>query len=150
MNDDESYEDYSEETPTDKLDEIHSTLQEISQILPHLKTNVDVWGPVWAFIIFWLLSSWAGSKLDRWTDRVWYSSASNVNWQNIDVQKRPHTCDFFQAPIGGKGCHYKKANYSFTDADRRKLLEDATTQEERTRINNIPNSVTVYWEKKED
>ncbi|HKV95319.1 MAG TPA: hypothetical protein VJW20_22430 [Candidatus Angelobacter sp.] len=131
-----------------ELQEIHSTLNEIKKILPSLRPD---WSWAWIIVVFWFFfSGWPGSRLDRWTDRVWYSFKNNAKWENTDIQKRPSDCDLLHAPIGSKGCYYKKKNSSFTDSDRSKLLETATTPEDRTRINNIPNSVTVYWEKTAD
>jgi len=55
-----------------------------------------------------MLSSWPGSKLDRWTDKVWYSVRYDADFKNVCVDKRPMDCDFFHAPLGNKGCEYKK------------------------------------------
>lgn len=130
------------------LDDIHSTLEEIQNELSRRKSGVSEW--MWIILLFFFLPNWAGSRLDRWTDWVWYSAIHSADWKYVNIQKRPSDCDFFHAPIGDKGCHYKKSNYSFDNDDRSKLLNAATTEEERTRLKNIPNSVTVYWEKNPD
>jgi hypothetical protein len=130
------------------LDDIHSTLEEIRDELSHRKSGATDW--IWIILVVFFFSGWAGSRLDRWTDRVWYSLKYDAKWENTDIQKRPLNCDFLHSPVGGKGCSYKKKTSVFGDAERRTLLAEATIQEDRTRINNLPNSVTVYWEKKEE
>jgi hypothetical protein len=127
-----------------KLEQIQSTLNDIKDILPTLRFD---WA--WLYILagIWILSGWSGSKLDRWTDRVWYSMVHGANWNNVDIQKRPLDCDFSHSPLGDKGCHYKKSNFSFDDDDRRRLLQQASTDEDRSRLKNTPNSATVYWVK---
>ncbi len=155
MSDD--YADYEDSPPSheermlDELRNIHATLEEIKENIPTLGSKGDFGGWILGFVIVWLFWSWSGSKLDRWTDRVWYSSKYGATWKNVDVQKRPFDCDFFHAPIGDKGCHYKKNTDFFDNEKRKKLLEQTTlTDEERQEIKNTPNSVTVYWEKKPD
>jgi hypothetical protein len=139
-----------EDESVSELQNIHATLERILERIPSTRpySNSSEWP--WLIVIIFLFSLWSGSKLDRWTDRAWYSITADASWQNVDIQKRPSDCDFMHAPIGGKSCHYKKGNYTFTNDDRRKLLQQATTQEERTRITNLPNSATVFWERKSE
>jgi hypothetical protein len=133
------------------LDDIHNTLVQIKAILPTLRHPIDFNSWFWILVGFYFLLSWPGSKLDRWTDRFWYSSRYGAAWKNVDVQKRPFDCDFLHAPIGDKACHYKKNTDFFDDDKRRKLLQQTTlSEEERKEITNMPNAVTVYWEKKPD
>jgi hypothetical protein len=145
--------DYMEESldsTQDKLDEIHSTLAEIRDSLPSLKPASEFWTFLWAFIVFWLLSNWDGSSIDRWTDKAWHSVWNNANFSDITVNKRPKDCDFTHAPIGDKGCSYEKKAEVFGEAQRKQLLQNATTAGERYEIQNRPNSVLIYWEKKEE
>lgn len=37
-----------------------------------------------------------------------YASQYNTPTNNVTVDKKPQNCDFFYAPIGKKGCSYKK------------------------------------------
>jgi|ERR1051326_2529398 hypothetical protein len=147
---DENYDVYTGpvESTNAKLDEINATLQGIRRDLPSLKT--DLWMVFWVFLVFMFFTDWEGSKLDRWTDRVWYSMHYDAKWENVDINKRPLNCDFMHAPLGSKGCHYKKNKFVFGDAERSKLLQDAATPAERQEISARPNTVMVYWEKKED
>ena len=146
----DEYDDYSgpRDSLTNKLDEINSTLIAIRRDLPHLK--FDFWGTFWIFLVIMFFVNWEGSKLDRWTDRAWYSMYYNARWNDVDINKRPLDCDFMHAPIGNKGCTYKKNKLVFADAERQKQLQEATTQEERALISARPNVVMVYWEKKQD
>jgi hypothetical protein len=150
-NDDDSD---SGERTVSELGDVHSTLKEI---LSTLKSRTDFSG-FWVFVIvilFFLFldslgDSWHGSKLDRWTDRTWYSFRYDADLKNIIVEKRPLDCDFLQAPLGNKGCEYKKRTNIFGDEQRRALIQQATTAEEKQTYANQPNSVTVYWEKEEE
>jgi hypothetical protein len=130
-----------------ELEGIHSTLEEIHSTL---KSRTD-WSLLFLvlFVIF-LLESWPGSKLDRWTDRVWYWRNSNADWTNITVNKRPHDCDFLHTPLGSKDCHYRKHSDVFGDEQRRALIQRATTPEEAREYSQRPDTVTVYWERVEE
>jgi hypothetical protein len=146
----DEYEDFSApiNPVIDKLDEINLTLVAIRRDLPHLK--FDFWGAVWFFLAIMFFVNWEGSKLDRWTNRVWYSLYYNARWGDVDINKRPLDCDFLHAPIGNKGCSYKKSKLLFTDSERQQQMQQATTPEERAAISAQPNRVMVYWGKKQD
>ncbi len=103
----------------------------------------------WIGILVLLLDSWPGSHLDRWTDKAWYSFRYSADLKNVTVDKRPLDCDFFYAPVGDKGCHYKKADTIFSDEQRRALIQRASTTDEQKAYQEQPNSVAVYWEKEE-
>jgi hypothetical protein len=143
---DNEYSDPRERTVSE-LEEVHSTLEEIHETL---KSRTDFSVLVWFFLGFLFFEGWSGSKLDRWTDKVWYSFADSAEFKNITVNKRPSDCDFFYAPLGNKGCQYKKRTNVFGDEQRRAFMQQATTTEEQQAYAKQPNSVTVYWEKKED
>jgi hypothetical protein len=143
---DNDYGDPRERTVSE-LEEIHSTLHEIHETL---KSRTDFSALVWFLLGFLILAGWSGSKLDRWTDKVWYSFTDNADFKNITVDKRPSDCDFFYAPMGNKGCKYQKRTNVFGDEQRRALVQQATTAEEQQAYAKQPNSVTVYWERKEE
>lgn len=127
-----------------ELEEVHSTLNEIHSTL---KSKLDFTSIVWIVFVILLLGDWSGSKLDRWTDKVWYSFRFNTDFKNVSVDKRPSDCDFLHSPLGGKGCEYKKRTDVFRDEQRRELIGQATTPQEAQDYSTRPNSVTVYWEK---
>lgn len=144
--------DYDIDESTD-LDEINSTLQNIQALLEErngLSGSGGVGSWIVAIFVFSLFLSWAGSSVDRWTDKAWYSFRYTADFKNIEVQKRPLDCDFFHAPLGGKGCDYEKKTTVFGDEERNKLIEEATTPQDKDRYRQQPNSVFVYWDKKED
>lgn len=130
------------------LRDIHSTLEQIHKGLSKLKSSGSEWFLL--IVILYFFSGWDGSKLDRWTDRVWYSAIHNTDWKNVNVNKRPASCDFLYSPIGNKGCHYKKDTIIFGNEQRAELARQATSDEERQETAKRPNYVIVYWEKKED
>lgn len=146
------------------LQAVHSTLEQIEQtvsnlkavpstleqILSTLKSRSDVFGLFWLCIFVFLLESWSGSSLDRWTDEAWYSIRYSAELRNITVEKRPSDCDFLHSPLGGKGCKYEKKHPIFGDEERRALIQQATTEEQKQTYAKQPNSVSVYWEKKEE
>jgi hypothetical protein len=137
------------ERAVSELENVHSTLTEI---LSELQSRPYASGPFWfsAFIVFLVLGSWSGSKLDRWTDKAWYSMNYGAEFKNITVEKRPLDCDFLHVPMGGKGCEYKKRTSVFGPAERKALVQQSATPEEQRRYEQQPHSVSVYWEKQED
>ena len=127
----------------DSVDAIHSTLRE--------KSFGDGFGGIVFVILFFLfLADWSGSKLDRWTDRVWYSGRYGSDWKNTIIERRPLDCDWGHAPLGGKGCHYAKSVNGFGPNERQRLIDRATTAEEREQFQRLPLAVTVSWERKLD
>src|SRR5262249_30252961 len=98
--------------------------------------------------IFSVFTNWQGSKLDRFTDRFWYSENFNSSWEHTDIERRPTDCDFIHAPIGSKQCSYKKQVLKFTDVEKRELAEKMNTVAEKDEVARRPNTVTVYWERK--
>lgn len=98
-------------------------------------------------LVIFVFGSWSGSKLDRWTDRVWYSVAYDTDWDNVHIERRSSNCDFLHAPIGSKSCTYKKDTMIFGENERRILIAAANTPEDRAAASKQPNSVVVYWDK---
>jgi hypothetical protein len=96
---DEDYDDSGHQIVSE-LEDVHSTLNEI---LSTLKSRFDFPQWAWVLAIIFFLEGWPGSKLDRWTDKVWYSSSRNADFKNIRVEKRPSDCDFFHAQIAVDG-----------------------------------------------
>jgi hypothetical protein len=56
---------------------------------------------VFAAIIWFLLPN-------RWTDPIWYSSAYQINGNQVHYRPKPTDCDWSRAPLGDKECHFKK------------------------------------------
>lgn len=131
-----------------KLDAILEAVKSRSSANGGLVGVVLSW--TWFAVFIFFLSGWAGSKPDRFTDRLWYSMSANASWKNVDIQKRPPDCDFFHAPVGGKGCRYVKQSSFFGDKERKLYMQQARTDEERQAYASRPNTVVVYWEKKEE
>lgn len=138
--------DDSREGAVKELDSANSTLKEI---LATLRSRSEVSSFFWILVLVFLLVSWPGSWPDRWTDKAWYSVRYDAKFANITVEKRPLDCDFLRAPFGAKGCQYEKRTNVFGDEERRSLIRQATTTEEKQNASNQPNAVAVYWEKKE-
>jgi hypothetical protein len=66
----------------------------------------DEWGCLlWigvAIIVFGLWDS-------LWYSRLAYKLYYSVQDSQLSIDKKPHDCDFWKAPIGEKECHYKRA-----------------------------------------
>ena len=45
---------------------------------------------------------------DSWTDKTKYSMEYSISSDQVQRSDRPTDCDWDHAPLGGKGCHYKK------------------------------------------
>ena len=149
MADYEDQNDYEDpgERMVSELEEVHYTLKEILSTL-NSRTSSSGW--VWIVLFIFFLEGWSGSKPDRWTDKVWYSLRYDSDSKNVTVDTRPRDCDFFHAPLGGKGCRYQKRTNVFGAEQRRVLVQQATTTEDRQIYEREPNSVSVYWEKVEE
>jgi hypothetical protein len=50
---------------------------------------------------------------DRWTDPLWYSVKYSVNTDQVHWNARPTECDWGHAPLGDKGCQFKKTVNAF-------------------------------------
>jgi hypothetical protein len=141
--------DDSKERTATELEHVRSTLKQIQSTLSSVPRS-DVWGLFWFIVVIFLLESWTGSSLDRWTDKAWYSIRYDAQFTNITVEQRPLDCDFIHTPLGGKGCEYNKRTSVFGDDERQALIRQATTAEDRQAAARRPNAVIVYWEKQED
>ena len=143
--------DYDYNDPQERIvSELEGVQSSLEAIHETLKSRTDFSVLVWFFLGLLFFLDWSGSTLDRWTDKLWYSFADNAEFKNITVDKRPSDCDFLYAPLGNKGCRYEKRTNVFGDEQRRTLMQQATTTEERQEYTKQPNSVTLYWEKKDD
>jgi hypothetical protein len=119
------YDDYQEQVSAD-LTDIRSTLEAIHSTL---KEHSQFYVLGWVVFVVVVMNDWSGSWLDRWTDKVWYVMRGDAEYSNITVSKRPTDCNFWHAPLGGKGCDYKKHVEKFGAADRKALVDLATTVE---------------------
>lgn len=144
----------SDDYDTDEtlLDEINSTLQSIQALLEARNRPSSSGAGSWlvAIFMFSFLLSWTGSNLDKWTDKAWYSFKYETDFKNIAIDRRPLDCNFFHAPLGGKGCDYKKQLETYGPKERNAMSHDATTPELKRFYEQLPNSVIVHWDKEED
>lgn len=116
----------------DKLyDTIHRAVEDA--LVKHRKQFTDVGLLI---CIFWFGSMmWDYFSYAPWVNRfrysVWYSVDDSQLKQSQD--KIPSDCDFLKAPIGRKGCHYKKR----------------VEVQESPDWNGNKRTVFVYWSKEE-
>ena len=50
---------------------------------------------------------------DSWTDPWKYSVIYSTNSDSVHYTEMPNDCAFIHAPLGDKGCHYKKVVYGY-------------------------------------
>jgi phage baseplate assembly protein W len=143
------YDDSGERTASE-LENIHSILQDILTVLREINAGSGALSALWVVAVILALFSWPGSRVDRFTDRLWYSVGCGAEWKNVDIERRPTECDFLHSPLGTKKCSYKNSKYIFGETERQALIQQAQTQEEKTEISKKPNSAIVYWEKKDE
>jgi hypothetical protein len=85
---------YSLEDVCDRLDNL-----EVAVRANHWDTSWIGWGLViWLTIFVWVPDMWLSKTRISW----WY----NVSTDQVTIEKKPGDCNFFHAPLGGKGCHY--------------------------------------------
>jgi hypothetical protein len=70
-----------------------------------MASKVDGW---WVYITIAVVGAFV---IGWWTDADWflkwlYAGKFNVTMEQVTVAKKPHDCDFMQAPMGSKNCHY--------------------------------------------
>jgi hypothetical protein len=57
--------------------------------------------------------------------KSWYALMNRVPVERVEIEKKPHDCEFDTAPLGSKNCHYKAQVFvsNATDSpDRKKSL----------------------------
>jgi len=52
-----------------------------------------------------------------WTDPFVYSTEYSINSDQVHRNNKPSDCDFMHAPLGDKGCHYKKTVTAYNAAE---------------------------------
>jgi hypothetical protein len=82
-----------------------------------------------AFVIGWWFDA-------EWFLRLSYAGQYKVQAEQVTVAKKPHDCDFMQAPMGSKNCHYKPVATPFMPSEPGSPLKY--------------NHVDVDWEKVQD
>ena len=64
------------------------------------------WGLALLLGFLWL--AWRAVVPEPWRDSFNYSSKYHIQDDSVHFTPKPKDCDWGHAPIGGKGCHYKK------------------------------------------
>jgi len=92
----------------DRLDDVCQKLDDVEHAINNQSRQWRSWGD-W---IFWALMGWflvPPLFSGMWHSKFRYTVQYGVRYDQISIEKEPHDCDFFHAPIGGKGCHYEIA-----------------------------------------
>lgn len=59
----------------------------------------------WLWLVIVVLVIYWG---DIWNTKWRYALVDDVSQDKVFIEKEPRDCDFLTAPLGRKGCHYKK------------------------------------------
>jgi rubredoxin len=73
----------------------------------------------------------------RWTDPFLYSTEYQINGDQVHRNNKPSDCDFMFAPLGDKGCHYKKTVTAYNAAGNAVAGDDAPRYSNNTYGNPI-------------
>jgi hypothetical protein len=87
---------YSLEDICDRLDNIEAAVR---------ANRHDLSGVVWIVLVWLALFTWLP---DMWNNKLRYSLWYEVDYAQVTIEKKPADCNFFHAPMGGKGCHYDR------------------------------------------
>jgi hypothetical protein len=104
----------------------------------------------WFFVIFILpaLIIWFILP-NRWTDLIVYSTVYSVSTRQVHWNDKPTDCDWGHAPLGDKGCHYKKSVTAYNAAGNVVAGDDAPTYGKDTKtgkpIISYDNGKTWTW-----
>jgi hypothetical protein len=84
---------YGLEDVCERLDNIEAAVT-----ANHRDTSWIGWGfLIWLAVVVWLPDMWFSKTRFSW----WYG----VSNDQVTIEKKPADCNFFHAPLGGKGCH---------------------------------------------
>ncbi len=94
--------------------------------------------------IWWILP-------DSWTDPIKYSWIyDKVTSSNVLYTEKPKDCDFMHAPLGDKGCHYKKVVNGFNAAGYLIVCYNSPCSSNNKQTDNVVVKVEVDWLKVTD
>lgn len=74
-----------------------------------MSSSSDQWG-----CLFWLLAGaaavWFCGAIwgDLWYSKLAYELYYSIDSSHLTIEKEPHDCDFWKAPIGKKECDYRR------------------------------------------
>jgi hypothetical protein len=151
--DDNDYDDDTGERTVSELEDVHSMLTEILNTLRSMEGNsISVVITTLILIIaFFSVWDWV------WDSKIRYAVQCSTSTGNVMVEKQPQNCDIFFAPIGKKGCSYKK-NVTVTKrandvkTGRRIISHDGGKTWDWDDNDTVPQGVNVYvdWNKVEE
>ena len=97
----------------DSLEDINQSVKDVESAVRNIEKAIkDKWSSlqfiVAVFVILWV---WDGVSA-AWNSKWRYVLVEQVDSSKVTIDKRPHDCDFFSAPLGNKFCHYEKAVFT--------------------------------------
>lgn len=89
---------------------------------------------VLALVVWWLL------PID-W--RIKYASEYMLDPEQVDIERKPHDCDWDSAPLGNKHCHYEEFVTVYNQDD--KIIETSFGKVDPGPLDQTPRKVHVEW-----
>jgi hypothetical protein len=91
-----------------------------------LSDNSGCLSPIAVGLLVWAFwpDSWTNT-LNSWTDTLWYAAEYKVSMDNVHTNKKPKDCDWMRAPLGDKGCHFKRIVAAFNASGEQVGGDDA-------------------------
>ena len=101
--------DSEDDDVNDCVDQFESIQQQLDELIELTRKTSEAWrwvpGTIIGFFVLLAIFDFLDSRTFL---RIRYSLRYGAAFANVQVDKKPHDCDFFHAPIGDKDCHYDK------------------------------------------
>jgi len=101
------------------LDDVEGELRNLTAEVTAIKDKIG--GSWWWAVLVWGFIIFSPSITFTKLNKAWYSAVRDVSYDKVEVAKKPTGCDWGHAPIGDKGCSYKKAVQTTTCGTDNKL-----------------------------
>lgn len=90
----------------DALQDVEQAVERVEQAVKNNSMSALVTPFIWIFVTIWLIlplfeKAWHG----KWR----YALRYGVDASKVQINSRPHDCEFFAAPLGEKFCHYEQS-----------------------------------------
>jgi len=64
---------------------------------------------------------WDTEPFIKWRVALQYGNKPLAHWPTVTLDKQPHDCDFWTAPVGVKHCHYERVVIAAPPWNRQEL-----------------------------
>jgi hypothetical protein len=95
--------DYDPEDHVYSLEDVCDRLDSIEEAVKYNHSSVIEWA--FAALGVLVVIVWIP---DMWHSKLRYAYQYDLTVGQVTIEKEPADCNFFHAPLGGKGCHYDR------------------------------------------